>query len=204
MDSSKSIDDTEFGSMKKFMESVVSQTIVGKDLTRFGVILYSTKVMSIFTLDKYSSKKDVLQAISALKPLNEDTHTGKALKYTIDYFNKEHGGRAASGVPQILMVITDGEATDPYDLDAPAKALRGKDITILSIGVEGANRAELETMTGGIPDRVFYVDNFNALETLYKNITDALCIPTKPRKKVSTVRSSENSYHRESSSQVLN
>lgn len=183
VDSSKSITEDKFRSMKKFMAAVVNKTTVGKDLTRFGVILYSTQVMSVFALDKYSSKQDVLQAISALKSLNEDTYTGKALAYSVEFFNKEHGGRAASHVPQILMVITDGDATDHPDLEASSKALRDKDIAVLSIGVEGAKEDQLNIMTGGISSRVFYVESFDALETLYKNITDVFCNTTKPRKK---------------------
>lgn len=189
VDSSKSISKDNFRSMKTFMESVVNQTTVGKDLTRFGVILYSTDVKSVFTLDKYSSKQDVLQAISALEALNQDTYTGKALAYAVDFFDKEHGGRPASQVPQVLMVITDGDATDYPRLEASSKKLRDKDITVLSIGVKGADKSQLETMTGGISSRVFYVHSFDALETLYKNITDVFCNSTKPRKKVSTVHS---------------
>lgn len=189
VDSSKSITEDKFRSMKKFMASVVNQTTVGTDLTRFGVILYSTRVMSTFTLNNYSTKQDVLKAISALESLNEDTYTGKALAYSVEYFNKEHGGRAASQVPQVLMVITDGDATDPHDLEASSKALRDKDITVLSIGVEGANPSQLEIMTGGISSRVFYALSLDALETLYKNLTDILCVTTKPGKKVSTVHS---------------
>lgn len=189
MDSSKSITEDKFRSMKKFMASVVNRTTVGTDLVRFGVILYSTRVMSTFSLNKYSTKQDVLKAISALESLNEDTYTGKALAYSVEFFNKEHGGRAASQVPQVLMVITDGDATDPHDLEASSKALRDKDITVLSIGVEGANPSQLEIMTGGISSRVFYVHSFDALETLHKNLTDIFCVTTKPGKKVSTVHS---------------
>lgn len=166
--------------MQRFMESIVNQTTVGKDLTRFGVILYSTDPNSVFTLKEYNSKRELLQAISALKSPYGDTFTGKALAYSLKFFNEEHGGRAALQVPQILMVITDGDATDKNNLVAPSVALQDKGISVFSIGVEGANRAQLETMAGGDMSRVFYVDNFDALETLYKNITEVLCNSTKP------------------------
>ncbi len=168
--------------MQKFMESMVNQTTVGKDLTRFGVILYSTDPKSVFTLKQYNTKREVLKAVSELKPPYGDTYTGKALSYTLQFFNSEHGGRAAIQVPQILMVITDGDATDRNNLVAPSVALRDKGINVFSIGVEGANLTQLEIMAGHDKSHVFYVDNFDALETLYKDISLVLCNSTKPGK----------------------
>uniref|UniRef100_A0A8P4KD98 Collagen type VI alpha 6 chain n=1 Tax=Dicentrarchus labrax TaxID=13489 RepID=A0A8P4KD98_DICLA len=179
VDGSTSITLSKFRSMQKFMESMVNQTTVGKDLTRFGVILYSTNANSIFSLNTYNSKREVVNAISALKSPFGDTYTGRALAYSLEYFSENHGGRAALQVPQILMVITDGDATDRNNLAAPSLALRDKGISIFSIGVEGANKTQLEIMSGHDASKVFYVDNFDALETLYKNITHVLCNTTK-------------------------
>ncbi|XP_034029371.1 collagen alpha-6(VI) chain [Thalassophryne amazonica] len=180
VDGSTSITPEKFRSMKTFMSSMVNQTTVGKDLTRFGVIMYSNDPKSVFTLKKYVSKRQVLQAISALKSPNGDTYTGKALEYSLQYFNAEHGGRAELKVPQILMVITDGDATDSRNLVKPSIALREHNISVFSIGVEGAIQSQLETMAGGDTSKVFYVDNFKALETLHRNISHVLCNYTKP------------------------
>ncbi|XP_047190984.1 collagen alpha-6(VI) chain isoform X3 [Scophthalmus maximus] len=180
VDCSTSITDDKFKSMKKFMESIVNETTVGKDLTRFGVIRFSTVPKSVFTLNQYGSRREVSQAIAALNAPNGDTYTGKALAYSLEFFDAENGGRASLKVPQILMVITDGDATDPNNLAAPSVALRDKGISVFSIGVEGANREQLDTMAGHDTSKVFYVDNFDALETLYKNISQVLCNSTKP------------------------
>ncbi|XP_061631419.1 collagen alpha-6(VI) chain isoform X2 [Phyllopteryx taeniolatus] len=180
VDGSTSITLDKFRSMQKFMSSMVNQTTVGKDLTSFGVILFSSDPKSVFTLNQYKSKREVLQAISALKSPYGDTYTGKALQYALSFFNAEYGGRAALNVPQILMVITDGDATDRNNLRQPSTALREKGISVFSIGVEGAIRNQLEIMAGHDSSRVFYVDNFAALETLDKNITNVLCTSTKP------------------------
>lgn len=183
MDVSTTISEKKFISMQTFMTSLVDQATVGPDLTRFGIILYSTEPTVSFTLNKYSTKRDVLQAISALKAIGGNTYTGKALGYSQEYFMEQHGGRAALQVPQILMVITDGDATDPRALAAPALALKKQGVTVFSIGVEKANKTQLEIMTAGDTSKVFYVDNFDVLESLYKNITQALCNTTKPGKK---------------------
>uniref|UniRef100_UPI003AACB419 collagen alpha-6(VI) chain-like n=1 Tax=Centroberyx gerrardi TaxID=166262 RepID=UPI003AACB419 len=180
VDSSTSITLSKFRSMLKFMASMVNQNTVDEKLTRFGVILYSNDPKSMFTLNQYYSKREVLNAIAALKSPYGDTYTGKALEYSLQFFNAEHGGRAASQVPQVLLVITDGDATDRNNLVAPSKALRDNGIHVFSIGVEGANITQLEIMAGEDKSRVFYVDNFDALETLYTNISHVLCSNTKP------------------------
>uniref|UniRef100_A0A667YNI8 Collagen type VI alpha 6 chain n=1 Tax=Myripristis murdjan TaxID=586833 RepID=A0A667YNI8_9TELE len=180
VDGSTSITHDKFRSMLKFMESMVNQTIVGEKLTRFGIILFSNDPKSMFTLEKCSSKREILKAIAALKSPDGDTYTGKALEYSLQFFGAQHGGRAAQKVPQILMVITDGDATDRYNLREPSKALRDNGVSVISIGVEGAKRDQLEIMAGGDTSRVFYVDNFKVLETLYQNITHVLCNTAKP------------------------
>ncbi|XP_039972556.1 collagen alpha-6(VI) chain-like isoform X3 [Xiphias gladius] len=180
VDGSTSITSVKFKSMQRFMESLVNLTTVGEKRTRFGVILYSTNPRSVFTLKDYTSKRDVLQAIAALKSPTGDTYTSKALAYSLQFFDAENGGRAKSKVPQILMVITDGDATDRNDLVAPSTELRKNGIQVFSIGVEGAQMEQLQIMAGNDKSRVFYVDNFEALETLQKNISERLCNFTNP------------------------
>lgn len=164
------------------MASVVNQTTVGKDLTRFGVILYSDTPKSSFTLNEIYSKGKVLEALQQLVQPGGGTHTGAALAYSLPYFNAEHGGRKE--MPQILMVITDGKAQDSDRLKAESDALRQNGITVISIGVQDAKRDQLETMAGGDTSKVFFVDNFKDLETLYQNISSVFCNSTKRGKSV--------------------
>uniref|UniRef100_A0A3Q0QUT7 VWFA domain-containing protein n=1 Tax=Amphilophus citrinellus TaxID=61819 RepID=A0A3Q0QUT7_AMPCI len=183
VDGSGTIDNVEFKSMQTFMASVVDQSTVGEDLTRFGVILYSNKAKSSFTLKEMNSKGKVLEAVQKLVAPKGKTYTSAALKYSLDYFNATHGGRRELKVHQILMVITDGQATDPDRLEEESDALRQNGITVISIGVMDAKRKELETIAGGDTSKVFFVDNFKALETLYKNVSSVVCNTTKPGKR---------------------
>ncbi|KAG7274209.1 hypothetical protein CRUP_007646 [Coryphaenoides rupestris] len=168
-----------FKNFTDFMEAVVNDTTVGEKSTRFGVILYSTEPKSMFTLNQYFIKRNVTKAIQALSTPTGNTYTGKALEYSLQFFDKQYGGRRAFNVPQILMVITDGDATDPGDLKAPSLALRDNGVKVFSIGVEGANMAQLEIMATE-PSMVFYVNKFDGLKTLYKNISHVLCNNTSP------------------------
>ncbi|KAF1388523.1 hypothetical protein PFLUV_G00091150 [Perca fluviatilis] len=180
VDSSTSINEIQYGSMQIFMESIVNQTTVGKDMTRFGLISYATETQPHFSLHDYDSKLKVLAAIPKQKPTEGNTYTGEALQFSLEYFNAAHGGRKAFNVPQILMVITDGEATNPDILKEHSDALRANGIVVISVGVKEAKLDQLETMAGGDKSKVFFVDNFKALETLYKKMSSTFCNSTKP------------------------
>ncbi|KAM6910519.1 collagen alpha-6(VI) chain-like [Xenentodon cancila] len=180
VDGSTSIIPKDFKSMQTFMSSVVNRTTVGLNETRFGVILYSTEAKFKFQLNSFESRGEVLQAVQKLVAPTGDTYTAKALTYSLKFFNEEHGGRGKLKVPQILMVITDGDATDHSGLKDSSDALRKNGITVLSVGVTNASREQLETMAGGDTSKVFYVDSFKELETLYKNMSTVICKTTKP------------------------
>ncbi|KAJ8288244.1 hypothetical protein COCON_G00009030 [Conger conger] len=179
VDGSSSIKPEEFKSMKKFMTSMVNNTNVGESRTRFGTILYSDTPKSSFTLNEYYTKREVRTAIANLEPPGGSTYTALGLQYSLAFFDPQHGGRGAEKIPQILMVITDGEATDAVALPVWSRAMREKGIKIYGVGVGGADKKELEVMTGD-PKKVFYVDSYQALEALYKNLSNVLCVETKP------------------------
>ncbi|XP_017333441.2 collagen alpha-6(VI) chain isoform X1 [Ictalurus punctatus] len=179
VDDSSSITHDGFNSMKFFMNSVVNTTQVGKDSVRFGTILYSDTPQTKFPLNQYYSKREVRDAISNLKHLGGNTYTAKALLYSLDYFSGANGGRGAKGVPQMLFVITDGEATDSYDLPEAANKLQKYGVNVYGIGVANAKTSELETITKD-KNKVFLVDDFEALKALQQNISSVICNNTKP------------------------
>ncbi|KAI4793748.1 hypothetical protein KUCAC02_032521, partial [Chaenocephalus aceratus] len=161
--------------MRRFMASIVNQTTVGTNLTRFGLISYSDEPRTHFKLSTYDSKRKVLAAIPTVKPEGGGTHTDEALSYSLEYFNAEHGGRE---VPQILIVLTDGPANIPSNLKGPADKLRDHGVTVISVGVKEADPDQLLTIAGNAGRR-FFVDRFEALGTLHNNMSSVLCNATK-------------------------
>ncbi|KAM4580679.1 collagen alpha-6(VI) chain-like isoform 1-T2 [Odontesthes bonariensis] len=179
VDGSTSISLDQFRSMQTFMNSIVNLTTVGQSETRIGVILYSDSAEAKFELNAFGSRGQVLQAVNDLVLPTGNTYTGAALKYSLRFFHEEHGGRKKLKVPQVLMVITDGDATDHHKLKETSDALRKDGVSVISIGVKDAIREQLETMAGGDKSKVFFVDNFKELETLYKNMSSLICNTTK-------------------------
>lgn len=188
VDGSGSID-KEFSSIQTFMELVVNKTLVGKSLTRFGVIIYSDEVETVFSLNELDSKRDILEAIRKMRPPEGNTYMAKALDSSLKFFNAKHGGRKETNVPQILIVVTDGHATDYHNLKKPSDALQQNGVQVYSVGVKDANKDELMTMAGGDESKVFYVGSFVALEFLHRNISEELCETTKPGKSVDDIQS---------------
>ncbi|XP_066547409.1 collagen alpha-6(VI) chain isoform X2 [Amia ocellicauda] len=179
VDGSGSISKDQFQSMKRFMSSLVNSSDVGEHNVRFGAVVYSDYAKTAFHLNKFYNKRGVLQAIDNLQKTGLQTYTARALQHSQFEFSEDNGGRKSSQIPQILMVITDGKASDHIALPVWSKTLRNEEISIYSIGVGDASMEELTTMAGDA-SKVFYVDNYAALEELHRNISQMICAETKP------------------------
>ncbi|TRZ03072.1 hypothetical protein DNTS_029875 [Danionella cerebrum] len=168
----------DFDSIKSFLISVVNNTQIGDNLVRFGVIIYSD-APSQFSLNQYNSKRRVGEAIAALKTPSGSGLTARALGYSLTYFNEVNGGRRKRGVPQMLFVLTDGDAGDKENLRAAADELTANRINVYGIGVERAQDSELEIITKN-RNKILHVDSYSRLQNLQKDVSDVLCNSTKP------------------------
>ncbi|XP_026139557.1 collagen alpha-6(VI) chain isoform X2 [Carassius auratus] len=174
----KRIRNQEFDNIRKFLISVVNSIQIGDNLIRFGVIVYSGTPYQ-FSLNQYNNKRELVEAIETLKLPIGNVNTDRALGYSVNYFKKENGGRHERGIPQMLFVITDGDAKDQDNLRARADELQSKHINVYGIGVARAQERELEIITKN-KNKIFHVDNYEGLKGLQKNISSVLCKVTKP------------------------
>lgn len=168
-----------FLEMKTFMSNVVSKSEVGEKRVRFGAIVYSSNPHSDFTLNQYYKQTDVQRAILSLKASGGIRNTAQALRYALTYFGQDHGGRRAKNVPQVLFLITDGQVDDPAGLEKWNGLLAASEVNLFAIGAAGAREAELKTIAGS-RGKVLYVNDYQALTGLQKQITRELCNLTKP------------------------
>ncbi|XP_067857054.1 collagen alpha-6(VI) chain-like [Heptranchias perlo] len=179
IDGSRSIYGPDFNKVKTFIETLINKTEIGESRVQIGVIQFSTQTRLEFQLDQYTDKQELLKAINDIEQLNEETLTGRALSFTIKYFDSSRGGR--TGERQYLIVITDGEAQD--EVYKPAKAIRDKGINIFAIGIFGANNSQLVDIAGS-QDKVYNVQNFDALKDLDKLISFEVCSPFEECKRI--------------------
>ncbi|OCT75935.1 hypothetical protein XELAEV_18031121mg [Xenopus laevis] len=178
VDSSASINNDDYETMKEFMESMVKQAEIGPDRVQIGLIQFSSETKEEFPLDRYRGKDEIQSAIRGIQQLSQGTLMGEALKYTLPYFSASKGGRV--NTKQYLIVITDGEAQD--SVEEPAKAIRDHGVIIYAIGVQNANNIQLLEIAGK-QEQVFYEDSFDNLAFLNKNIMFEICNPQESCKK---------------------
>lgn len=170
IDGSESIAPKDFEKMKDFIERMVNQSNIGADEIRIGLLQFSSAPQEEFRLNQYSSKEDMCRAIVNVQQMNDGTRTGRALNFTLPFFDSSRGGRHR--VHQYLIVITDGVSHD--NVAPPAKALRDRNIVIFAIGVGDAQIAQLLEITND-QDKVYHEENFESLQNLEKEILYEVC-----------------------------
>uniref|UniRef100_A0A452UTT0 Collagen type VI alpha 6 chain n=1 Tax=Ursus maritimus TaxID=29073 RepID=A0A452UTT0_URSMA len=178
IDSSGSIDHDEYSIMKDFMVDLVKKADVGKNQVRFGALKYADDPEVLFYLGDLGSKWEVISVLQKDQPMGGNTYTAEALGFSDHMFTEARGSRLQKGVPQVLIVITDGESHDADKLNATAKALRDKGILVLAVGIAGANPVELLAMAGS-SDKYFFVETFGGLKGIFSDVSASVCNSSK-------------------------
>ncbi|XP_074844398.1 collagen alpha-6(VI) chain [Carettochelys insculpta] len=179
IDESGSISFTQYQSMKDFMIALVNKSDVAPDRVQFGAVKYSDNPKKVFYLNEYSTKSEIVAAIKKDQSTGGSTYTAKAVGFAETLFAEERGSRKSKGVPQILIVITDGDSHDAAQLNDTAQSLRDNGIIIYAVGVKGAKPGELLGMAGS-KDKYFYVDTFEGLKNTSLALSDKICDHSKP------------------------
>ena len=171
LDSSGSIDRINYQQVKNFAYNFVSELDVGPTENQVGVVIYSDYGRTIFHLNSFSDKEDVLQGIEAIPYIGGGTNTADGLCLMLEEFSEENGARLSeSNVFRLAIVMTDGRsggftARCGYKSTlAVAKMVHNftHPITTFAIGVtDSINRYELQAIASK-SEYVIYQANFNA------------------------------------------
>lgn len=108
MDSSGSVGSYNFEKMKRFVHNIVSKFKIGKDNMRVSIVKYQSRPYLEFNLDKYTSKKPLLDNILRIRYRGGGTATDKALKFT----RMTVLPKSRKNTPTIVIVITDGRSNN--------------------------------------------------------------------------------------------
>ena len=174
-----SIDSMNFGRVLNFTKAVISKLDVGLDKTRVGVISFSNLVRPEFKLNKYDNKTDMLAAVGSIKYMNSGTNTHLGLdEMRINGFSTASGARNTSlGIPQVSVVMTDGQSSQQSSTILAAKLVHDAGITVFAIGVTtDINVYELQTIASEpVCSHLFQLDTFFDLESLTYAIEKGVC-----------------------------
>ncbi|XP_069052885.1 collagen alpha-3(VI) chain isoform X1 [Lepisosteus oculatus] len=170
VDSSWSIGKENFQYIREFLYGVVQALIKGDDAFNFALVQYSGSPKTEFLLNTYATKQDILFHIWSMPYLGGGTRTGLGLEYLIKkHLTEAAGSRASEGVPQIVIVLTDGRSQD--DVIPPSAVLKLANVDMFAVGVQHAVEWELKEIASKPFDtHVYNVDTFSALHGIVQEL----------------------------------
>lgn len=176
VDGSTSIGEANFQEIRRFLRSIATGLDIGRDKVRIGLAQYSDDPHQEFLLKDHLDKRSLLAALDTFPYRGGGTETGEAIDFLLQtYFTKEAGSRHDQRVPQIVVVITDGESAD--NVEAPAQRLRQSGVMVFGIAVGQANLVELASIANRPRKRfLFSIESFQALQGLIEGLLKTVCV----------------------------
>ncbi|XP_036439180.1 vitrin isoform X8 [Colossoma macropomum] len=139
MDGSWSIGKRRFKIQKDFLAEVSQVINVGVAGPMMGIIQYGDDPVTEFSLQQYSSSKDLKPAIDKIVQKGGLSNVGKALSYlNKHYFSDANGNRG--GAPNVAVVLVDGWPTDK--VEEASRLARESGINIFFVTIEGPDDNE--------------------------------------------------------------
>nr|KAG5705131.1 hypothetical protein BaRGS_030848 [Batillaria attramentaria] len=176
LDASQSVGDEGFETLKVFVEDVINSFEVGKNKVRVGILKYSDSARTEFNLNDFYNETELNETISKIVYTMGQTNTGNALDHLrTDMFTPENGDRP--NVPNVAIIITDGQSTNPNDTIRAAQEARDAGITLFAVGVgDLAEMSELEEIaTDPDAEYVFTVTDYSKLDNIAATFQEAVC-----------------------------
>ena len=196
MDSSGSIYDYNWPTVKQFIKNIVRDYTIGPNNVRVGLAVFADNVQPIFQLNTYSTQYEILNAIDGIPFLGTSTNTPEAIRYMrTTMFTNQNGDRYSA--PNSAIIITDGVPRVPSDVNQArrltlqeAELARSQGINMFTIGIGPELTTEFLTQIADQPTNthVFQVNQVRELETILNQVAAATCnAPTPPPSKRSNV-----------------
>jgi collagen type VI alpha len=176
LDASSSEGSTNFQKQINFVKDFVTKFRVGVSGTQFSVVTFSTSVKNEFWLRDNSYSYTLRNALSKITYAKGITNTHLALDFVRqNSFLSVNGGRPDA--EQIVIVLTDGQSTDPAKTKVAAEDLHLAGAQVISVGIgSGIGAQELETIASD-KQHSFKVATFDALRTIETQLHHAACQP---------------------------
>ncbi|XP_077071810.1 collagen alpha-3(VI) chain-like [Siphateles boraxobius] len=163
----------EFPIIQEFVHRVVEKLNVGENKIRVGVVQYGDSPYADIYLNSHRTKEGVLNDIKELRQRGgRQRNLGRAIGFVgREVLVSGRGGRKQEGVPQFVVVVSGGKATD--NIRPPATALKQSGTFTLSIGTRDVSPQELQ-VTSYVPTFAYTVDDLPGLYTIQDKLITSL------------------------------
>ncbi|TEA26185.1 hypothetical protein DBR06_SOUSAS18110020, partial [Sousa chinensis] len=161
IDGSNNTGSVNFAVIRDFLVNLLERLSVGTQQIQVGVVQYSDEPRTLFSLNSYSTKAQVLDAVKALGFIGgELANVGLALDFVLEnHFTRAGGSRVEEGVPQVLVLISAGPSSD--EIRDAVIALKQASIFSFGLGAQAASKAELQHIATN-DNLVFTVPEFHS------------------------------------------
>ncbi len=181
VDTSSSIADNDPGNIERISNFPINIVkAVDLDDVHVAMVTFSTDVKVEFYLNTFSTEKDYVTAIKRYTYEGGSTRTLAALRAVRDQvLIHEHGDR--KGVPNAILLITDGDPTDfgPEIVNETAQMRDEVKIVIVSVvTTEPFDEENVKILASEPPEENFFeVTDYNALSARVEEIIRQTCRP---------------------------
>lgn len=163
----------DFPIIQEFVRGVVENMNVGENNIRVSVVQYGDTPHVDMYLNSHKTKEGVLNAISELRQHGgRKRNLGSAIDFVrFNVLDSVHGSRKQEGVPQFLIVISGGKATD--NVETSVNTLKESGIVPFSIGTRDTGHQELHVISY-VPTFSYLVEDLPGLHTVKDQFTTTL------------------------------
>ncbi|KAI4531782.1 hypothetical protein MG293_018296 [Ovis ammon polii] len=166
-DGSMSLQQDEFEKIVDFMKDVMKK--LSNSSYQFAAVQFSTDFKTEFTFLDYNRQKDPDALLAGVKHMRLLTNTFGAINYVAkEVFRQELGARPDA--TKVLIIITDGEATDEQNIDAAKDIIR----YIIGIGKNFKTKESQEALhqfaSKPVEEFVKILDTFEKLKDLFTEL----------------------------------
>ncbi|XP_057606762.1 integrin alpha-L isoform X2 [Hippopotamus amphibius kiboko] len=166
-DGSRSLQQNEFQKILDFMKDVMRK--LSNSSYQFAAVQFSSAYKTEFTFADYAKQKDPDVLLANVQHMAVLTNTFGAINYVAtEVFRPEQGARPDA--TKVLIIITDGEATDKHNIDAAKDIIR----YIIGIGKHFKTKESQEALhefaSKPAEEFVKILDTFEKLKDLFTEL----------------------------------
>ena len=177
VDSSTSVQGTNFMRQLMFVSSIVQRLDVHQDRVRVGVVRYNNKVYPDLHLNTYITQQDAVNAISRISHTSGGTNTARAIRYIRDVgFSRSNGGR--DDARRVAVILTDGRSASMKATKSQSRKAHRMGIEMYAIGIgDWVNTEELNYIASDKPNwqHMYKVPGFYELPSIKDSLIEHMC-----------------------------